>query len=176
MIRWTCVLCALIALAFAGCGSDESSSSTDAGNSTTSRDTTSAPTADDPSSTSDGPEKGAWGVAFGAEGEELGLILYDLSGHTLYTFSKDKGGKSSCYGACAKKWPPALTEERPEARGGAVASKVGAMKRNDGTRQLTYAGHPLYTFSGDRSAEVNGNGVTAFGGEWHAIRPNGEAP
>src|SRR5690349_10840959 len=72
--------------------------------------------------------------------------------------------------------PKALTEEKPEARGEAVAAKVGATKRKDGTRQLTYAGHPLYTFSGDRSAEVNGNGVTAFGGRWYAIRPNGQRP
>jgi predicted lipoprotein with Yx(FWY)xxD motif len=169
--RRTCAFFFLVALAVAviGCGSD-------AGNGATSPSVTSAPASDDSSSNSDKPERGAWGVAFGAEGEELGLILYDLSGHTLYTFSKDKGGTSSCYGACAKKWPPALTEEKPEARGEAVAAKVGATKRKDGTRQLTYAGQPLYTFSGDKQADTNGNGVTAFGGEWHAIRPNGEKP
>jgi predicted lipoprotein with Yx(FWY)xxD motif len=122
------------------------------------------------------PEKGAWGVVFGAEGEKLGLILYDLSGHTLYTFSKDRGGKSTCYGACAKKWPPALTEGKPEGRGEVRAALVGATERKDGTRQLTYAGHPLYTFSGDGSADTNGNDVTAFGGEWYAIRPNGQKP
>lgn len=119
------------------------------------------------------PAKGAWGVVFGAEGE-LGIILYDLSGHTLYTFSKDKGGTSSCYGACAKTWPPAFTEGKPKAEGEASPAKVGATKRKDGTRQLTYAGHPLYTYSGDKSSEVNGNGVSSFGGRWHAIRPNGE--
>lgn len=120
-------------------------------------------------------KKGAWGVVFGAEGD-LGIILYDLSGHTLYTFSKDRAGTPSCYGPCAKRWPPALTEGRPEGRGTVQAALVGATKRNDGTRQLTYAGHPLYTFSEDGSADTGGNGVTAFGGEWYAIRPNGEKP
>ena len=120
-------------------------------------------------------KKGAWGVVFGAEGE-FGIILYDLSGHTLYSFSKDRGGRSSCYGACAKRWSPALTEGKPEGRGEVRAALVGASKRNDGSRQLTYAGHPLYTFSGGELADQNGNGVTAFGGEWHPIRPNGEMP
>ena len=122
------------------------------------------------------PKKGAWGVVFGAEGEEFGIILYDLSGHTLYTFEKDKGGKSSCYGACAKTWPPALTEGKARAGGEAIPAKVGTTKRKDGTVQLTYAGHPLYTYSRDRSTETTGNGVESFGGEWYAIRPNGEKP
>lgn len=119
------------------------------------------------------PEKGSWGVVFGAEGEH-GIILYDLSGHTLYIFSKDQGGKSSCYGGCAKAWPPALTEGKAKADGEANPAKVGTTKRTDGTVQLTYAGHPLYTYSGDKSAEVSGQGVKAYGGRWYAIRPSGE--
>ena len=168
MVRITYALGLLLvtAIALTGCGGGDETTSVEP----SAKETTAA------EKQPPQPKKGAWGVAFGAEGEELGLILYDLSGHTLYTFSKDKGGESSCYGACAEKWPPALTEEKPEARGEAVAAKVGATKRKDGTRQLTYAGHPLYTFSGDRSAEVNGNGVTAFGGRWYAIRPNGQRP
>lgn len=161
----------VVAIALAGCGGGDgtTASAEPAGE----EKTVTSPSAETKPAT---PKKGAWGVAFGASSEKLGIIIFDLAGHTLYTFSKDKGGTSSCYGACAKKWPPALTEGKPEARGEAVAAKVGAIKRKDGTRQLTYAGHPLYTFSGDRSAEVNGNGVTAFGGEWYAIRPNGQKP
>jgi predicted lipoprotein with Yx(FWY)xxD motif len=118
-------------------------------------------------------KKGFWGVAFGAETEE-GMLIVDLSGHTLYTFDVDKGGKSTCYGACAKTWPPALTEGKPRAGGEAMPAKVGATKRKDGTIQLTYAGHPLYRYSRDEQAEVKGNGIEAFGGGWHAIRPSGE--
>lgn len=119
------------------------------------------------------PEKGAWGVAFGA-GTEEGMLIVDLSGHTLYVFSSDRGGKSTCDGACAEAWPPALSEDEGKAGGSAQPDKVGTTKRTDGTIQLTYAGHPLYRYSRDRSGEINGIGVEAFGGEWRAIRPTGE--
>jgi predicted lipoprotein with Yx(FWY)xxD motif len=169
-ITYAFSLLLVTAIALAGCGG---------GDETTSAEPSAAKTtAEKPGTEKQGaePKKGAWGVVFGAESVELGVILFDLSGHTLYTFGRDKGGTSSCYGACAKKWPPALTEGKPEGRGVVQAAKVGATKRKDGTRQLTYAGHPLYTFSGDGSAYTNGNGVTAFGGKWYAIRPNGQKP
>jgi predicted lipoprotein with Yx(FWY)xxD motif len=167
-------LCLLLALAliFTGCGGDSSSDSS--GSESTASTTTPAPGNEDASNKK--PKKGAWGVAFGAEGEQFGIILYDLSGHTLYTFENDKGSTSTCYGACAETWPPALTEGKARADGEAIPAKVGTTKRRDGTVQLTYAGHPLYTYSRDRSAEVNGNDVESFGGEWYAIRPNGEKP
>lgn len=119
------------------------------------------------------PEKGAWGVVFGA-GTEQGMLIVDLSGHTLYTFDKDTNGKSACYGACAKAWPPALTEDEARPGGSALPGKVGTTKRRDGTIQLTYSGHPLYRYSRDKSADINGKGVEAFGGTWYAIRPSGE--
>lgn len=122
------------------------------------------------------PAKGAPGVIFGAKGVEVGRILYDISGHTLYTFDKDIGTRSKCYGACAKAWPPALTEGKPRAEGLALPGEVGTTKRNDGAIQMTYAGHPLYTHVGDEQIEVanGGHGLHAFGGVWHGIRPNGE--
>jgi predicted lipoprotein with Yx(FWY)xxD motif len=124
-----------------------------------------------------GSAKGAGGVVFGAKGVEVGRILYDGSGHTLYTFDQDKGATSTCYGACAKAWPPALTAGRARAEGVALPGKVGTTKRSDGTIQMTYAGHPLYTHVGEEQVEVTGtNGAEYFGGEWHAIRPNGEKP
>jgi predicted lipoprotein with Yx(FWY)xxD motif len=163
-----------------GCGSGGSSASEPTG--TVDTGTTTAPASDQTTTESDRttterhkPAKGAWGVAFGAEGE-IGVIIYDAEGHTLYTFDKDNGGTSSCYGACAKTWPPALTEGKPKAEGNASPAKVGATKRKDGTRQLTYAGHPLYTYSRDKPSETSGNGVSSFGGTWFAIRPNGEKP
>jgi predicted lipoprotein with Yx(FWY)xxD motif len=165
-------LLALLAFALAGCGGGEDSASDEGTTVAKAPPAASTP----PSEADDRPEKGAWGVAFGAEGQPFGIIIYDLSGHTLYTFSKDVGGKSSCYGACAKVWLPALTEGKPRAGGAAVPGKVGATKRRDGTTQLTYAGHPLYRYSRDKSAEVSGHGRESFGGRWFAIRPNGEKP
>lgn len=157
-----------------GCGKSDSGTSGGAESRSTAANRTS--TAAEGTNTSDEAKKGSWGVVFAGEGEKLGVILYDLSGHTLYTFDKDKGTRSSCYGACAETWPPALTEGKPRAEGAAVPAQIGVTKRKDGTVQLTYAGHPLYTYSRDRSAETNGNGVDSFGGKWYAIRPNGERP
>lgn len=171
MRRVVQLVCLLAAIAIAGCGGGDSSS-----DSTATGASPKAPVAKTEDTANDRPKKGAWGVVFGAEGEPFGIILYDLSGHTLYTFSKDRGGTSSCYGACAKAWPPALTEGKPRADGEAIAAKVGTTKRKDGTVQLTYAGHPVYIYSRDRSAVTNGNGAHAFGGVWYAMRPNGEKP
>jgi predicted lipoprotein with Yx(FWY)xxD motif len=173
MSRVTLTLCTIALMAVTAFGCGDSSGETSSG---TTPATDPKPVSDGESAEKDRPKKGAWGVAFGAEGEELGLILYDLSGHTLYTFENDKGSTSTCYGACAETWPPALTEDKAKAGGSAMQAKVGTTKRRDGTVQLTYAGHPLYTYSRDKSAEVKGNGIESFGGEWYAIRPNGEKP
>jgi len=163
-------LLAVLAIAIVGCGGGDSPAATETSG------TTAAPAAETEDTAEHRPKKEAWGVAFGAEGEELGIIIYDLAGHTLYTFSKDRDGTSHCYGACAKAWRPALTEGKPRAGGEALAGKVGSTKRKDGTVQLTYAGHPLYRHAGEKQVEVNGNGAHAFGGVWFAIRPSGEKP
>lgn len=107
---------------------------------------------------------------------ELGTIVVDPQGLTLYDFEKDKGTESTCYGACAKIWPPLTTSGAPQAGEGAMSSKLGTSKRNDGTTQVTYAGHPLYTYAADKSpGETNGNGISAFGGSWHALNTAGSA-
>ena len=109
--------------------------------------------------------------------KELGMVLVDSNGMTLYDFHKDKGTTSSCYGPCAEGWPPLLTEGEATAGNGASASKLGTTERKDGTTQVTYAGHPLYTFVEDKKpGEANGNDISAFGGEWYALQGNGEEP
>jgi predicted lipoprotein with Yx(FWY)xxD motif len=104
----------------------------------------------------------------------LGQVIVDSKRMTLYDFHKDKGKISSCYGECAKAWPPLLTNGSPKAAGGAKSSLLGTTKRKDGTTQVTYKGHPLYGFVEDKKpGEANGNGLTAFGGAWFALHPNG---
>jgi predicted lipoprotein with Yx(FWY)xxD motif len=162
-------LCLLLTVgaALAGCGD---SSSGEGGSGTAAQATTTP--VDSTESEPDRPKKGSWGVVFGAENEH-GIMLFDLSGHTLYRFDGDKGSVSSCYGACAKSWPPALTEGKIRAVD--VPRKlVGTTKRKDGTIQLTYDGHPLYTHSGERQGKSDANGVTDFGAKWFALRRNGE--
>ena len=118
----------------------------------------------------------AGGTSVGiASNPKLGKILVDSQGLTLYDFQKDRGAKSACYGACAKIWPPLTTTGAPQGTGGAEASKLGTSRRSDGTTQVTYGGHPLYTYVGDtKPGDTAGNGITEFGGSWHALHPNGK--
>ncbi|HVY96383.1 MAG TPA: hypothetical protein VHA54_05420 [Solirubrobacterales bacterium] len=107
--------------------------------------------------------------------QKVGPVLVNAKGFTVYDFHKDKGTTSSCYGACATSWPPVLTEGSPTAGEGATSSKLGTTERKDGTMQVTYAGHPLYTFVEDRKpGEANGNDVSAFGAQWYALKGSGE--
>jgi predicted lipoprotein with Yx(FWY)xxD motif len=104
----------------------------------------------------------------------LGRILVDSSGHTLYLFKGDSGTSSACSGACAVAWPPLRTGATPAAAGGANAALLGTIPRSDGARQVTYNGHPLYTFVKDhKPGDTNGQGLTAFGATWFAVSPAG---
>jgi predicted lipoprotein with Yx(FWY)xxD motif len=106
----------------------------------------------------------------------LGTILVDAKGRTLYLFEKDTKNKSKCSGQCAVNWPPALTGGKPKAAGGVVAAKLGTTKRSDGTTQVTYAGHPLYTFvlDANKPGATKGEGIDAFGAEWYVLGTNGK--
>lgn len=107
---------------------------------------------------------------------EFEEILFDEFGYTLYRFDRDKGSRPTCYGACAKQWPPLLTEGQPKAYA-VIPEKLGTTKRRDGTTQVTYFGHPLYGFVGDKkhvTGQVHGHDVEAFGGTWYSIHKNGQ--
>jgi predicted lipoprotein with Yx(FWY)xxD motif len=105
----------------------------------------------------------------------VGNILVDSDGNTLYLFAKDSGGASSCSGACAKAWPP-YAATALHAGSGLKATLLKSMTRADGTKQLTYNGHPLYTFSGDsKSGDIAGQGSDAFGAHWYVVSPTGAA-
>ena len=95
-----------------------------------------------------------------------GTALVDGTGRALYLFEADTGTTSTCTGACAQVWPPLLTPgQAPVTTGAAQASLVGTSPRADGTRQVTYDGHPLYYFAGDKApGDVKGQGIHNFGG------------
>jgi predicted lipoprotein with Yx(FWY)xxD motif len=158
-------------LAIAGCGSSGSDgTSGGAYGGGGSSDTTSATTAKSPP----GAESGA-AVLTVATAPKVGAILVNSKGFTVYDFHKDKGTTSSCYGGCAGLWPPVTTEGAPQTGEGAMASQLGTTKRKDGTTQVTYAGHPLYTYAADKKpGEANGNDFSSFGGEWYALKGSGE--
>lgn len=105
---------------------------------------------------------------------KLGRILTDGSGRTLYLFEKDKGGKPSCFGACAQGWPPLMAKGSPKLAGGLAMSKLGSSSRGGGARQVTYGDHPLYYFAGDKKpGQTAGEGLKAFGAEWYALSASG---
>ena len=102
---------------------------------------------------------------------KLGPILVNGQGRTLYLFLKDRHGKSTCYGGCARVWPPALASGAPRVGPGVAAEKLTTTRRTDHKRQLVYNGHPLYAMSADtRPGELEGQG---FLGTWFVVSPAG---
>jgi predicted lipoprotein with Yx(FWY)xxD motif len=106
---------------------------------------------------------------------KIGTFLVDGHGRTLYLFQKDKTTRSTCAGACATDWPPLLTTGKAKASGSVRKALLGTTKRRDGSMQVTYKGHPLYTYSGDQKAgDTNGQAVSAYGARWYAVLPSGK--
>lgn len=102
----------------------------------------------------------------------LGSILVSSSGRTLYEFTRDRGKKNSCAAikGCSAVWPSLKASGRPTAGAGIKASLLSTTSGN----QVTYAGHPLYTYSGDSGpGQTSYVGVKAFGGTWYAINASG---
>lgn len=158
-------------LAVSGCGSSDSS---DSGGAYGGRGQTGSTQAAKSETSGGGSAGSGTGAVSVADNPEHGAILVNAEGFTLYDFHKDKGGKSSCYGACASTWPPLTTDGEPEAIKGAMAAKLGTTKRTDGTVQVTYAGWPLYTYAADtKPGEANGQDIDSFGAEWYALQPSG---
>lgn len=103
----------------------------------------------------------------------LGQFLADDQGRTLYMFLNDTSTTSTCYDACAKSWPPLLTQGQPTAGGGVNASLLGTTQRTDGTTQVTYNGHPLYYFANDaQPGDTKGQGIKQI---WYVVSPAGDA-
>jgi predicted lipoprotein with Yx(FWY)xxD motif len=103
-----------------------------------------------------------------------GKIVVDKNGRTLYAFGHDKKDKSRCSGQCAGFWPPATAPKHPTVATGISKSKLKVIKRGDGTKQLSYNGHPLYRYSGDgKPGDTNGENLTAFGGKWDVLSKSG---
>jgi predicted lipoprotein with Yx(FWY)xxD motif len=145
------------ALVIAGCGGGGSSSSSSMSSSGGGAKPTSAGGA----------------TVSGAEVSGLGSVLVDAEGMTVYEYTPDKGTTSVCYGECEAAWPPVVASGKPSAGEGATSADLGTTKRKDGTEQVTYKGHPLYTFVGDKApGEANGNEAE---GTWFVLDEAGSA-
>jgi len=148
------VLAAVAAMSLAACSSGSSGGAYGGGGST---------------STSTGTS-GAATVATADVGD-LGTVLVDGTGRTLYLFESDTGTTSTCTGGCAGTWPALVTDGTATADAGADSGMLGTTTRDDGTTQVTYDGHPLYLYSGDSTAgDANGQGI---GGVWFAVTAKG---
>jgi len=103
-----------------------------------------------------------------------GKFLADSQGRTMYLFEADKGGTSTCTGACAAAWPPVTASGMPTAGGGVDGALLGTVKRPDGTEQVTYNHHPLYYFAADTGAgTAKGQGSKEFGAGWYVVNAMG---
>ena len=103
-----------------------------------------------------------------------GAFLTDGSGRAVYLWAKDGMNMSDCSGACAAAWPAVPATGTVTATGGAKASDLGTITRSDGTKQVTYDGHPLYFFVGDSAAgQTNGQGSDNFGAKWWLVASSG---
>jgi predicted lipoprotein with Yx(FWY)xxD motif len=113
------------------------------------------------------PVPSATGAAVSAQTTSLGVILVDASGRTVYEFANDTNGVSACTGACATNWPPVPAPASLPTSLPGVTGQLGTITRQDGSSQLTIAGHPLYTFAGDSApGQTNGQGKVLDGGLW----------
>jgi predicted lipoprotein with Yx(FWY)xxD motif len=156
------------ALVLAACGGSGSSSSS--GSSSTPGYGAAKPATSNPSSSSSAAS------VLSTKTSSLGTFLVDGNGRALYLWDADHGSKSTCSGACAQAWPPLTTTATPKASGAVKASLLGTTKRADGSREVTYAGHPLYYFAGDTApGQTTGQGSDGFGAPWWVVTPAGKA-
>jgi predicted lipoprotein with Yx(FWY)xxD motif len=103
-----------------------------------------------------------------------GTYLTNGSGRAVYLWVKDPKNQSECSGACASAWPPVPAGGTVTASGSAVSSDLGSITRSDGSKQVTYDGHPLYYFVGDTGAgTTSGQGSDGFGAKWWLVAPSG---
>lgn len=103
-----------------------------------------------------------------------GRILADASGRALYLFDADRTPTSTCNTTCASAWPPFLTSQEPAVGPDLDQALVSTTTRNDGSKQVTYNGHPLYYYVGDpKPGDVNCQAVSEFGGGWFVVDSRG---
>ena len=99
-------------------------------------------------------------------------VVTNARGFTLYSFAPDTATASKCTGACAQIWPPVTGATA----GQGVTGKLGTISRSDGSKQVTYNGHPLYAYTADTApGQANGNGLNVNGGVWHEVTASGQA-
>lgn len=166
MKRRVIVVGIMLALGLAACGDDAGDTTVDDPGDTT---------VEDPAETTpeEPPAEEPGGATVAVADTDLGEVLVDDQGMTLYLFEPDEQSASTCEDECAANWPPFLTDGDPAAGEGADAALLGTTERPDGTTQVTYDGWPLYHFGADEApGDTNGQGINDV---WWMVGPDGEA-
>jgi len=170
---------AVLALTVAGCGgSTKSPHATASQPPATSAASTSAPASaspyGQPAATTPSANATRAALITTKHHGKLGTVLaFGPKKLTVYLFEGDKGSASSCTGACAGVWPPVTG--KPQAAAGAMGADLGTITRSDGITQVTYKGHPLYTYVRDKDdGDAYGEAIKSFGAEWYALSPAGK--
>ena len=167
------VIAAGIALAATACSSSLSSNgSTAAPAASSATAQASSPAASSPAASASGGTAAM--ISLSSVSGIPGKFLVGAQGRTMYLWEADKSGTSACTGACAAAWPPVIVSGSPQAGSGVDQAMLGAVKRDDGTMQLTYHKHPLYYFAADTGAGmVKGQGSKEFGAGWYVLNAKG---
>lgn len=104
-----------------------------------------------------------------------GAYITDASGRALYLLEGEPSDRSTCTDACAEAWPPLLAGGTPPQPAAGLSGEIGTIERQDGSMQVTYAGHPLYYYHDDQGpGDTTGQDVTDQWGEWYLVTPSGE--
>ena len=135
---------------------------------TPSQSTATPPTTPTPSESSPGTE-----IVVGDS--DYGQMLFDARGQAIYLFDVETPNTAGCYDECAVAWPPVLTKGLPVAGDGVRAGLLSTIKRRDGSRQVTYDGHPLYFYAHEGPGQVLCHDVFLNGGNWYVVQPDGDA-
>ena len=172
---------ALASFLMAGCAGEVDGTASDRRPSSAASTSASAPprgrdaSQDGPATESPSPSSPARrGRVVKVAASDYGPMLFDRSGQAIYLFDREHTSSPRCYGGCARAWPPVLTEGRPRGVGAARSGLLGTTRRKDGSRQVTYAGHPLYFYAHEGKNEVLCHNVSEFGGLWQVVTPAGE--
>jgi predicted lipoprotein with Yx(FWY)xxD motif len=173
--RWFPITVTAIAavLSAAACGEGSTTAQDSGAREASPSETTSKPTTEPSPAPSSAPLSD--GTVITTAGSDFGTMLFDQPGQAIYLFDKETTGRPDCYGECAVAWPPVLTTRNPQAAGEAREDLLGTVQRDDGSTQVTYAGHPLYYYAHEGPGQVLCHDVVEFGGRWLVVTPAGTA-
>ena len=167
MGRSACVLVVTAALALAACSEDVTADPPAAFETSSS-----APSPPSTPSSGASATAAATGTVITVRDSDYGPMLFDGRNQAIYLFDKETTTTPACYGDCASAWPPVLTDGTPRPMG-ADPGLLGTTKRDDGSTQVTYGGHPLYFYSNEDPGQVLCHDVDDFGGTWLVVTPAG---